>query len=65
MQGEVWAILNNKLTTAAEDGFCCLVAESAARPAGLVGIVEVSLQSEKVSFSYRGGGGEGERGMES
>lgn len=48
MQGEVWEILQSKLQTASEAGFCCLVAEAAARPAGIVGIIEVSVQSEKV-----------------
>ena len=50
LQGEVWEVLKTKLQTGTEDGFCCLVAEDAAQPAGIVGIVEVSLQGEKVGL---------------
>jgi hypothetical protein len=31
------------------DGFCCLVASSAQDPDSIVGVVEVSLQGEKVT----------------
>lgn len=46
-QGEVWGIMKGKMDTAAEDGFCCLVAEHATKPSGLLGVIEVSLQAEK------------------
>lgn len=48
LQGEVWQLLKNKLSVAPMDGYCCLVAEDATRPAGVLGTVEVSLQSEQV-----------------
>lgn len=40
--------MKGKMDTAAEDGFCCLVAEHATKPSGLLGVIEVSLQAEKV-----------------
>lgn len=48
MQGEVWQLLKNKLSVGPMDGYCCLVAEDAMQPAGVLGTVEVSLQSEQV-----------------
>ncbi|KAK9806526.1 hypothetical protein WJX73_007064 [Symbiochloris irregularis] len=50
-QGEVWQLLKNKLSVAPADGYCCLVAEDAVRPAGVLGTVEVSLQSEQEELS--------------
>jgi len=48
-QGEVLAGLQQKLKySERERTFCCLVAESAARPGALAGVVEVSLQGEVV-----------------
>ncbi len=48
-QGEVLAGLQQKLKYAErERTFCCLVAESAAQPGALAGVVEVSLQGEPV-----------------
>jgi len=48
-QGEVLAGLQQKLKySERERTFCCLVAECAARPGALAGVVEVSLQGEAV-----------------
>ena len=41
--------LQQKLKYTHKDGFCCLVATSAADPDRIVGVVEVSLQGEKVN----------------
>ena len=48
LQGEIWEVLKTKLQTGIDDGFCCLVAEDASKPAGILGIIEVSLQNEQV-----------------
>ena len=40
--------LQQKMKYSDRDGFCCLVAASAADPTRIVGVVEVSLQGEKV-----------------
>ena len=53
-QGEVLAGLQQKMKYSDKDGFCCLVAASAADPARIVGVVEVSLQGEKVRGTVDG-----------
>ena len=47
-QGEVLAGLQQKMKYSHSDGFCCLVASTAADPGRIVGVVEVSLQGERV-----------------
>lgn len=40
--------LQQKMKYSHKDGFCCLVASAASDPDTIVGVVEVSLQGEKV-----------------
>lgn len=47
-QGEVLSGLQQKMKYSHKDGFCCLVASAASDPDNIVGVVEVSLQGEKV-----------------
>lgn len=48
VQGEVLSGLQQKMKYSHKDGFCCLVASAASDPDTIVGVVEVSLQGEKV-----------------
>ena len=47
-QAEVLSVVRAKTSHRPQEGFLCLVAEDARNPAGIVGVVEVSLQSGKV-----------------
>lgn len=48
VQAEVLAGLKEKLKYSPQEGFVCLVAENATNPQGITGVVEISLQAQKV-----------------
>lgn len=51
-QGEVLSGLQQKMKYSHKDGFCCLVASAASDPDTVIGVVEVSLQGEKVHLPF-------------
>ena len=51
VQAEVLSGIRQKLSYAPQDGFTCLIAENATKPAEILGVVEVSLQTGKVNAS--------------